>query len=645
MICVFPDPYPDELLYSACARYSALMRYPNKARAIVDFFGIGASAIVDLPGRINHLIRALPPNHLYTADELIDKHTLFPFYSPFLPRERARLIREAMRSDDCARVATQLRKTISGSKTIYLRFCPECVKEDRTDYGETYWHRLHQLHGVDVCTRHNVFLEDSDATWQNYSNAREAKAAELFVYATPSRKVDKSNRIDLIHIRIGTAASFFLDNVRDSVDCDLLSRRYKDLLLRQGLAYYNGQVRTTKLITMIKEYYPAEILSKFGCDINTERSWVNRLLSERQRKDVQHPICHILLLVCLNHTAEEILDHFTDFKPFGEGPWPCLNPAMDHYKKPQVLSCKITPGAKKDRGKPRGIFSCSCGFTYARVGPDTKESDRFTYSIVQAYGDSWESLLRELWNDMSLTIYTVAHRLGVSITTLKRRVVVHGLRFPRSIKGSRNKVEIIKRYKLHRQPRSAVLQKKKKELLELVASNPKASRSELWKSEDSLLLYIQRAEPEWLDKHLPARRKGFVPHGPKVDWTKEDIAFAEEVSRAVDEIYALEIPTRISVKAISQRVGKLHWIRQYLDKLPQTAEILNSHLESREAFLVRRIKWVEEAFRREQIVPTKTAFVGRALINRYVASGNEAVCRAMKEALLRLGTNGRKRRR
>ena len=43
----------------------------------------------------------------------------------------------------------------------YLRYCPQCVKEDRERHGETYWHRKHQIYGVDVCSVHGCRLEES----------------------------------------------------------------------------------------------------------------------------------------------------------------------------------------------------------------------------------------------------------------------------------------------------------------------------------------------------------------------------------------------------------------------------------------------------------------------------------------------------
>jgi hypothetical protein len=61
--------------------------------------------------------------------------------------------------------------------------------------------------------------------------------------------------------------------------------------------------------------------------------------------------------------------------------------------------------------------------------------------------------------------------------TLKRCVVALGMRFPRS--ASDDEVEILSRYKLRREPMNALLQKKKKELLSLIAENPKPGRAEI----------------------------------------------------------------------------------------------------------------------------------------------------------------------
>ena len=48
------------------------------------------------------------------------------------------------------------------NESRFIRYCPECAKEDREKYGETYWHREHQIQKIRVCPKHRCFLEDSE---------------------------------------------------------------------------------------------------------------------------------------------------------------------------------------------------------------------------------------------------------------------------------------------------------------------------------------------------------------------------------------------------------------------------------------------------------------------------------------------------
>ena len=635
MICVFPDPYPDELLYSVCARYGALMQYANKTTATEDFFGKGKTAIVDLPGRINHLIRSIVPGHLYTADELINKHTLLPFYAPFLSKNRAQVVRDHLRYNVGVQVGPRITRTRRGQKANFLRYCPECAKEDREAFGETYWHRLHQLSGVEACHRHHVFLEDTEFTWWNGSNYAAAIAAEPSVKESPSRKLDATNAVHIIHTKIAQKASFIFTEIKDSIDCEILARRYRNLLLSQGLAYFNGDVRITELTRKIKAYFPAELLTKLGCELRADKNWVTRLLSKCQADDLQHPICHILLLIFLNRNLEEVFNHFIEYKPFGEGPWPCLNRAVDHYKEPRIASCRILPGAKKFRGKPRGIFSCDCGFTYARVGPDDKETDRFTFTIVQSYGAAWEARLRELWGNKSFGTEMIARELGVNVVTLKRRVVSMGLRFPHCIRGHNGGKHVHSRYKLRRESKESLLERKKKEWLSLISSNPQIGRAALSKLAPSLYSYLSNTDPNWLKHHLPPRKQS-TPKPRTLDWAKEDKLLAAAVAAAIVKINGIEPPRRVTVEAIADLVGQSSRLRKHLKKMPRTASIIDSHRESLEAFHVRRVNWAEAVFRSEQTVPTKSALVRRAMVGSSIATGNEVVTLAVSDALSRL---------
>src|SRR5579884_3399041 len=168
MLEYFLDPHPDELLYSVWARYSDQVQYPNQADVAQELFGKrSCNAIVEWSCYLRYLIDQLSPGHCYTVDMLINDHTLFPLYAPFLPSERRRLLWEQMVMGNG--ITFRSRMGIANSHIQgyqWLRYCPECVKSDRERFGETYWHRLHQAPGVEVCPIHDTFLENSTAARQ-----------------------------------------------------------------------------------------------------------------------------------------------------------------------------------------------------------------------------------------------------------------------------------------------------------------------------------------------------------------------------------------------------------------------------------------------------------------------------------------------
>lgn len=159
----FPTPYKDELLYSILARYCIQSGNSNAIQNFDDMFGTrNIIASIEISGKLDALIANMPLNTLYTSDYFIFKHTLFPFLASFVPEERAKEVIQIMKNGDVANAYNMLGLTASSiSHNKYFRFCPECMKEDIKIYGETYWHRLHQVTGVFICPKHKENLYDS----------------------------------------------------------------------------------------------------------------------------------------------------------------------------------------------------------------------------------------------------------------------------------------------------------------------------------------------------------------------------------------------------------------------------------------------------------------------------------------------------
>lgn len=600
MICVFPDSYPDELLYSIFARYSTLMCYPNSVAATRDFFGDGATAaVVDLPNRLGHLVAALPPGHLYSVEEIVYRHTHYPFYAPFLPPDRALLVRKTMREGGHNRVAERIGLSADRLRMpTRLRFCPSCVERDRSDFGETYWHRIHQLPGVEVCPHHAAFLEESNTSWRNTRNPSEAFTAEHSVSNISARRLDISKPAQRIQLNIARQAQWLLEWSGEAADRQPLRLRYHNLLLRQGLAYYSRRVSTSQLTQKLLDYYPSELLIRLGCEIRSPYSnWLLRLLHPHKAGIAQHPLRHILFLISINCSTEEVFDSFVEFKPFGDGPWPCLNHASGHYSELHVSSCRISDGEKKNKGKPIGTFGCSCGFVYTRTGPDQSEADRFKWASVQCYGVEWEHLLKRLWEDTSLTLRQVALSLGVNELTVKRRAINLGLTFPRPTLGvPRPSREIPNRYKI-------------KEPVHRKRSNTDGTNPHR--------LYLRKARCQ----------------KTHINWEEQDLILSESVSDAALQICSALVPTRVSITAIVRLVGHRAWLEKKLDKLPLTSGVLATHLESFEDYSVRRILWAIDSFRCQGRTPSRAMLSSRAKIRGRLVSNGARIQAALDSAL------------
>jgi TniQ protein len=205
MIEHLPDPHPDEILYSVWARYSDQVRSPSKQDVFRELLGsVARSAVVELPCRLGYFVDHLPFGHHYTVDWFIDHHTLLPFYSPFMPPERLMRVREIM-IQGRATAPLHLMIGVVTKKTAsppWLRYCPECVEHDRKLFGECYWHRLHQVVGVEICPLHKTFLENSTVRTRGPHAAREFISAERTIQAVLPRKAVSSPFYNILRISL-----------------------------------------------------------------------------------------------------------------------------------------------------------------------------------------------------------------------------------------------------------------------------------------------------------------------------------------------------------------------------------------------------------------------------------------------------------
>lgn len=160
MIAFFPEPYPDELAYSWFSRYHLRAGYPTHKAAMEDLYCKRSDTpSKEFIGNLNSDARTII-TRVCPMDELVLHHTMFLQYARFIPlaKKENALRHLGWDSTDAHHLFAILSRT-EGEQ--FLRYCPACVVEDRTAYGETYWHTHHQIRNMVVCPRHGCRLNAS----------------------------------------------------------------------------------------------------------------------------------------------------------------------------------------------------------------------------------------------------------------------------------------------------------------------------------------------------------------------------------------------------------------------------------------------------------------------------------------------------
>lgn len=157
-----PMPYPEELIYSTVARYKVRAGLISPKQLLDDVFeDRGVVATVDLPCHLSKIIGHYPQD-TFNLNHIAYQHTLFPLYAPFIPENRRQECLKWMNGHSQGAIHLSIGSNASRLPSLkYIRYCPQCFKEQFKAHGEWYWSRLWQIAGVSCCIRHGIRLKDS----------------------------------------------------------------------------------------------------------------------------------------------------------------------------------------------------------------------------------------------------------------------------------------------------------------------------------------------------------------------------------------------------------------------------------------------------------------------------------------------------
>lgn len=289
MIAYIPKLYPDELIYSFLSRLAVHNGYMTYRQAAEDIFG---SKLVNPSIEFIDLMRP-EVNEALTVEmnmkEIILAHTMFPYYATFLDEKKKM---EALNFLQEGNKGFYKKLPIpKWNEERFLRYCPLCVENDRKIFGETYWHRLHQMWGINVCCKHGCMLLNSDV-------AIKADKTPEFVSANAPVKSKHfpvyGNETEILLAKYAGSVFENTSTIPETNIAEFLNNKL------EGTAYLSARGAVRKLADLSSdfvEYYQGTGGLQLQ-DTNTYRSRIKKILNGKRIHFLE--ICQLAMFLEIN---------------------------------------------------------------------------------------------------------------------------------------------------------------------------------------------------------------------------------------------------------------------------------------------------------------------------------------------------------
>ena len=303
----FPEPREDELLFSLIGRYHILSGNISKKVTLQQLYGTeNPSPRQASNDYLIHLYSKIPKGLVGSAMDIIWNHTLMPYYRPF---------------ETCPRKSPTSKFLVTyphGSGTAYslpyvkhgIYFCPKCVEENTEKFGHGYWHRKHQLPGVDVCATHGILLLNAckncgymfgaDGEFE-LPNIACTECGHIHELSEIEDKQLKTQHLEFAKISGQILTTEWMRNADLSRLPFVYLQAARDVGLEYALHPYSSILETA-----FKNYYGEGFLKNFDCFSNSKKklTWIFRLLHYIYQN--QYTTHHILMIAYLFDSLDDL---------------------------------------------------------------------------------------------------------------------------------------------------------------------------------------------------------------------------------------------------------------------------------------------------------------------------------------------------
>lgn len=598
MIDLFIDPYDNELVSSFYARYHYYSGNSNTFDTFQELLGDGKmTQFKFFPSRLKFFEDNVG-NKKYTAEYIIRNHTAFPFYSVFVSKQKQDCLINFMKERGSDKVDVILRsserKYYSASK---FKYCPLCIEEEVEKYGEAYFNRLHQIDRLLICPKHKCKLVEYI---EQYKYNKEFLRLEYENILINYRESYFDDSVNAQIVKLAESIQYIMNLEYLKFNKEYVLNELFIYLEKKGYLTRSSKVRREKLAKDIMNYYGTKLLVILNINGENElyRIIINIL---NKNKQTINPINTILIILFL---CDNITDFFTYHKKvdeFGIGPWPCLNPICQYYKKDIIYSVDIKK-LKKSR-KKYGIFKCNrCGYTYRRNGPDPNGDNKCKKGKIIDFGEVWmDEFNKAIVRDESMC--SISKRFDIY-----RQFIVYYKKNGKII--SRNNISKCNYTDERFLEYSSIVK-------EYINKNPNMTKGNIMKNLSKEISWLRKYSPEWLKDNLPQNQKG--NGNMRIDYDKVD----EEIYNKLQDEYLRfikEKPERRITITLLERIVKRKFSR-ILNKLHKSKAFVESVTENIEDYSSRVIRNYCDQLVEKNIYMSKAQII-RNTNRRYLVNRN-----------------------
>lgn len=495
-------------------------------------------------------------------DDLALRATVLPYFLRFRHQEVQSRAISQMRGNSVERLKFVLGLPPGPSGgSISLASCIECMREDIGAYGFAYWHRRHQLPGVQVCHNHGIPVQHSNMRLNGCGRTRLFLPSDAEFNATCSSQ-EIGVRDEILH-RVAVLSASALDKpLSGGYSPQVLQATYQHGLKQQGLLSAGGRVRATEFVKWLRDRYCSIVDVPVFNRVAGEPFAEGMLRLVRKPRGNFHTLSHLLLIDALF------------------GGWDAFISVYEWERQmelPLVLSDERA------------------------IREDRLQSDNEILAVELARRhENGEGSLTALSKELGIDVSTAMRWLGKLglidvqrrpriLTTEIRMEIVKALRkgeplreIAKSFALSRATIDRIcnEQAGLQQLWRAANHERKRADarasLTMFLRNNPSISLAELRSAKSSGYSWLSRHDKDWLRNMVPARagrhRSRLSTRPLRVDWVARDRKCVAAL-KSIETTIRFESWERLKPMVVLRKIPRMSFVPR-LDRLPESRELV-----------------------------------------------------------------------